>query len=344
MQPGTVADSFGSNIHVRGADGAILYVLDGIPMYTPALGTKAQLIDTLPTRLIQSIEVFTGGFPVEYSYSLGGVVNIATRKPTEDPTGEVQLTYGSYNYTDLSANFSQSIGKLSLIASGDYIRTTRGLDTPDAVDVLHDYRQGGNGFIKGDYQFDSKNRLSLLVTLQQDRYQIPIDPTTLPLSDAPPGATRGNDVFGDGPPPFVPYDANPTDNERTFFAALSFQHSGEVTTQLSVFEREIFENYDCDPSGSLGATADPGSGCSSFTRNSFHTGGIANASWKWLGGNWKAGVQLDEQHSTLRYSVYARNDASRSAARIPRPRSRAATTSTRSPPASTSRIASTSAR
>ena len=35
MQPGVHQDSFGSNLHVRGNDGAILYVLDGIPMVSP---------------------------------------------------------------------------------------------------------------------------------------------------------------------------------------------------------------------------------------------------------------------------------------------------------------------
>jgi len=310
MQPGTVADSFGSSIHVRGADGAILYVVDGIPMFAPAVGTKAQLLDTLPTRLVQNLQVFTGGFPVDYSYALGGVVNITTRRPAETPTGEVQLTYGSYNLTDLAANYSQSIGKLSIIASGDFVSTARGLDTPDAIDVLHDNRRGGNGFIKSDYQLDSKNRLSLVASYQQDHFQIPIDATMLPLSDAPPGATRGNDVYGNPSPQFVPYDANPTDTESTLFASLSYLHTGDVSTQVSLFERQVQESYDCDPAGSLGASADPGSVCSSFTRNAFHTGGLANASWHWLGGDWKAGVQLDDQHSTLRYSLFTRNDSS----------------------------------
>jgi outer membrane cobalamin receptor len=311
MQPGTVADSFGSNIHVRGADGAILYVLDGIPMFTPALGTIGQLLNTLPTRLVQNVQVYTGGFPVEYSYALGGIIDIQTRRPTVNPTAEVQLTYGTYNLTDVALNYSQAIGKLSVVASADFISTDRGLDTPDAVAVLHDYRIGGNGFVKLDYEFDSRNRLALVATFQQDKFQIPIDPTMLPLSDAPPGAIRGNDVYGNPPPPFVPYNANPTDLERTFFAALSYIHTGEVKTQVSVFARGTYEDFDCDPAGSLGATADPGSVCTTFTRNAVHFGGLANATWQWLPGNtWKAGLEVRDQRSTLNASLYARDDGS----------------------------------
>src|SRR6185437_15948735 len=84
MQPGVVQDSYGHNLHVRGADGALTYVIDGIPLISPSVGTVGQLLNTIPTRLVQSVDVLTGGFPVQYSYSLGGIVNIQTRKPTEN--------------------------------------------------------------------------------------------------------------------------------------------------------------------------------------------------------------------------------------------------------------------
>lgn len=311
MQPGTVADSFGSNIHVRGADGAILYVVDGIPIFTPPLGTVGQLLNTLPIRLVQNITVYTGGFPIEYSSSLGGVVDIQTRRPTVNPTAEAQITYGTYNFTDVALNYSQTIGKLGVFASADYVSTVRGLDTPNAVGVLHDYRSGGNGFVKLDYEVDSRNRLALIATYEQDKFQIPIDPTMLPLSDAPPGAVRGNDVYGNPPPPFVPYNANPTDFERTFFAALSYIHDGDVGTQISIFSRGLYEDFNCDPAGSLGATADPGSVCNTFSRNAVQFGGLASASWNWLTGNtWKAGVEVRDQQSSVNTSLFTRDDGS----------------------------------
>ncbi len=312
MQPGIVADNtFGFATHVRGADGAVLYVIDGIPMFPPPLGSLGQTQDTLPTRLVQSLEVLTGGFPVEYGYALGGVVDVVTRRPAAEPTAEAQLTYGSYNLTDVAADYSQSYGKLSAVASADFIQTDRGFDTPDAIEILHDYRIGGNGFAKLDYEIDSHDRLSLIGTYEEDQFQIPIDPTMLPLSDAPPGAIRGPDVYGNPPPPFVPYDANPTDFERNVFAALSYVHAGAVNSQVSVFARESYTDMDCDPAGTLGPTADPGSFCSSISRDSFHYGGLASLAWHWLTGNeWKAGVQVDDQPSSVGYSLYTRDDAS----------------------------------
>jgi hypothetical protein len=249
---------------------------------------------------------------VEYSYSLGGVVDIRTRRATDTPTGEVQLTYGTYNETDVAANYSQTFfGKLGVVASANFLSTDRGLDTPDAIGVLNDNRTGGNGFAKLTYDLDGQNRLEAFATYEEDKFHIPIDPTMLPLSDAPPGAVRGNDAFGDPPPQFVPYNAQPTDFERTVFAAASYLHSGDVGGQLSLYAREIYESFNCDAPNALGATADPGATCSDFMRDDFHFGLLGKVTWSWLPGNsWKAGVQVDQAHSSLGLADYTRDDSS----------------------------------
>ncbi len=312
MQPGAVADNaFGFGTHVRAADGAVLYVIDGIPLMPPPIGMLGQTLDAIPTRLIQNVQVFTGGFPVEYSYALGGVVDIQTRRPNPDATAEAQVAYGTYNATTASLNYSQTFGRLSLIASGDFESTERGFDTPDAIAILHDGRVGGEGFLKADYAIDSSNRLSLLATYSENHFQIPIDATMLPLSDAPPGAVRGNDSYGNAPPQFVPYNANPTDVERSLLTAVSFVHTGEVSTQASLYMREMYADYDCDPTDALGATADPGAFCASITRRAYHFGGVGNVTWNWLPGNhWKAGVAIDDQQNNLGVAQYTRDDAS----------------------------------
>ncbi len=312
MQPGVVQDSFQSNLHFRGNDGAVLYVIDGIPMVSPAVGTVGQLLNTIPMRLVDNVLVLSGGFPVDYSYSLGGIVDIRTRRPTSTPTGELQILYGSYDHVDVAGNYSQQIGRFGVLASADFLTTQRGLDTPDAVSVLNDKRIGGNGFLKATYELTDNDRLEILGTYQEDTFHLPIDSTMLPLSAAPPGAIRGNDVYGDSPPPFIPYDAQPTDHERTIFAALSYLHSGEsVNSQLSLYAREIYEDFNCDPTRALGASADPGSQCSNFTRDEFHYGLLGKITWHWLRvHSWKAGIQLDEAPSNVNFSLFTRNDVS----------------------------------
>ncbi len=313
MQPGVHMDSFGSNLHIRGNDGALLYVLDGIPLVSPSVGTVGQLLNTIPTRFIQNLEIYTGGFPVEYSYSLGGVADIRTRRATDTPTGELQLTYGTYNETDLAANYSQTFfGKLGVVASANFMSTDRGLDTPDAIGVLNDNRTGGNGFAKLTYDLDGQNRLEAFATYEEDKFHIPIDPTMLPLSDAPPGAVRGNDAYGDPPPQFVPYNAQPTDFERTVFASRSILHSlGDVRRPALAVRprgslRELVRR--AVRSGRLSIRR---SSCSDFIRENFHFGLLGKVTWSWLPGNsWKAGIQVDQAHSSLGLMDYTRDDAS----------------------------------
>ena len=62
-QPGVVADTFGFGLHVRGADGGLLYVVDGVPLLAAPLGQWGSTVGFLPTRLVQSVRFLTGGFP-----------------------------------------------------------------------------------------------------------------------------------------------------------------------------------------------------------------------------------------------------------------------------------------
>lgn len=313
-QPGMVADTFGFGVHARGADGGILYVIDGIPLLTVPLGTYG-VGSFLPTRIVQSLQLTTGGFPAEYGVGLGAVVDVTTRHAVGGAHGDVQVSYGSYDFFLPSFDYSQEVGKLSVFVAGNYESTSRGLDPPSVSPILHDGLTAGSGFARLDYELDSRDRAELIASLTQSQYQIPIDPTVLPLSDAPPGAVRGNDVYGNPPPPFVPYDANPTDAERDGFVALSYVHrfDREARLQVAPYVHQTLGQLLCDPAGSLGATADPGSTCSDVRRDIVHEGALVNVAWKPDAvQSWKTGATLDFAESDVSYTSYVRDDASAS--------------------------------
>jgi len=311
-QPGFVTDTFGFGLHVRGADGGLLYVVDGVPLLAAPLGQWGATVGFLPTRMVESLRILTGGFPAEYGSGLGAVVEVNTRRPLEQPTGEAQLIYGSYGLYDASLNYSQAIGKLSFFAGGNFQTSNRGFDPPSVSPVLHDGMVTGSGFARIDYQVNDRNRLELLSSFNESRYQIPIDPTVLPLSEAPRGAIRGPDAYGNDPPPFVPYDANPVEVERNFFATASYVHTAnKATLQVAPFVRESYGNLTCDPAGSLGASADPGANCSDVRRNVFHEGALVSVSGHPNAGHtWKLGVLADFARSQVNYAAYFRDDSS----------------------------------
>jgi hypothetical protein len=311
-QPGFVADTFGFGLHVRGADGGLLYVIDGIPLLAAPLGEWGATMGFIPTRLVQNVRVLTGGFPAEFGSGLGAVIDITTRHALGGPSGEAQVAYGSYGTTDYALNYAQEIGKLSLFAAGDFRNTKRGFDPPSVTPILHDDMTSGNAFVRLDYRLRETDHIEFITTFNQSRFQIPIDPTLLPLSQAPPGAVRGPDAYGNDPPPFVPYDANPVETERNVFAAVSYKHVGAVgTLQIAPFFREAYGKLTCDPAGSLGPTADPGSACSDVRRDVLHGGGLA--AFTWMQGQrhvWKTGLLVDAARSNVDYTAYFRDDPS----------------------------------
>jgi outer membrane cobalamin receptor len=308
-QPGFAPDTFGPDgvVHVRGAEMGVLYVVDGVPL--PG-GLAGQFTDVLPTRLVQSLRMFTGGLPVEYGPNSGGVIDVATRRGTGNPEGEVQMVYGTYQRVEPSAWYSQAFGKADVFVEGTFLSTQRGLSSPAASPILHDHLQAGDAFARVDYRPDDRERIELLAKYSQHAFQIPIDPTLLPLSDAPPGAMRGPDSYGNAPPVFVPFDANPTETERDLFIAVSYSRAfWDGGLQLSPYVRSSYGDLNCDPAGSLGATADPGSVCSDVTRRLLHEG--QTATYAWTAGDeqrWKAGVVLDDAQSGVNYTQFARDD------------------------------------
>ena len=311
-QPGFVADTFGFGLHVRGADGGLLYVVDGIPLLAAPLGQWGATVGFVPTRMVESLRILTGGFPAEYGSGLGAVIEINTRRPLDQPTGEAQLIYGSYGLYDVSLNYSQAIGKLNFFAGGDFQTSNRGFDPPSVSPILHDGMIAGSGFARVDYDVDERNRLEFLSSFNQSRYQIPIDPTVLPLSAAPPDTIRGPDAYGNDPPPFVPYNANPVEVERNLFATATYVHTGnKAMLQVAPFIRESYGNLTCDPAGSLGSSADPGASCSDVRRDVFHEGALVSVTGHPIAGHtWKVGALADFARSQVNYAAYFRNDGS----------------------------------
>jgi len=310
-QPGFVADTFGFGLHVRGADGGLLYVIDGIPLLAAPLGEWGATMGFIPTRLVQNVRVLTGGFPAEFGSGLGAVIDITTRHALGGPSAEAQVAYGSYGTTDYALDYAQEIGKLSLFAAGNFQNTKRGFDPPSVTPILHDDMTSGNAFVRLDYRLRETDHIEFIASFNQSRFQIPIDPTLLPLSDAPKGAVRGADAYDNDPPPFVPYDANPIENERNVFAAVSYRHVGAGgTLQIAPFVREAYGSLTCDPARSLGKAADPGSACSDVRRDVLHAGGLAD--FTWVQGQthvWKTGLLLDAARSNVDYTAYFRDDA-----------------------------------
>src|SRR5262249_15353666 len=105
-QPGFVFDALGQ-IYVRGNHANIQYQLDGVPLPDTVSGLFGQFITP---RLVENMEVITGGLPAEYGQRLSAVVNLNSRRPPPEGEGRAELLYGSFNTLTPSGFYRQKLG------------------------------------------------------------------------------------------------------------------------------------------------------------------------------------------------------------------------------------------
>lgn len=134
-------------INIRGTGGSpntqILMLIDGHPQFQGIFGHP--LADTYVSSDIERVEIIRGPASVLYgSNAMGGVINLITRKQTEEGfSGQLSETYGSYNTEKHAGSIGYKTGKLSILASGNHGRT-------DGIRDNTDFRIY-NGYAKAGY-------------------------------------------------------------------------------------------------------------------------------------------------------------------------------------------------
>jgi outer membrane receptor protein involved in Fe transport len=304
--PGVTGDALGQN-HVRGNYEDVAYWLDGVPL--PA-ALSNQLLTLIPTELVSRVDLTVGGMPVEYG-GVAGAAAITTILPESGQLGYAKLTYGSNNTVRPSVGYAAAWGRLRLLVAGSYEYTERGLDTPDAIPIVHDQAQTGQLLVRAAYSISSSDRIETTIAYRQSTLEIPLDPTLLPLLDAPPGTVRGPDRYGNDPPRYIPLDANPIERERDLLAIVGYRHRGPGGNWLAAaVVRSSQGDLGCDPVHSLGATADPGSICSDVSHGAQSYRGLLHY-WVTLGRHdtLKIGIQGGDEENRVDYTQYTRDDA-----------------------------------
>ncbi len=304
-QPGFVVDALGS-VYARGNHGDIQYQIDGIPI-PDSVGSL--FAASIPVRLIQSLEILSGGMPAEYGDRLSAVVNLVTRQGGEHDDGSVQIRYGSYQTTEVGAAYSTTEGKVGAFVGGSYLYSQRALDPPSIDPILHDTGTTGRIFTRIDWAPCECNRYELFATYAHNRFEIPLDPAATPFD---PNVPRGVDQYGNAAPAFIPRNTNSTETEDELFTAFSYTHKISDTSSFQLaplykLSRGVLYG---DAPDALGATADPGATASDVTRVAHHGGGVAAYNDTEGHHQLKLGVQTDYLYGTTSFTSYTRDDTS----------------------------------
>jgi len=168
-QPGWLYEG-NAVLHPRGSEYQTQFVVDGIPLTdnrSPSFGPEIEADD------LDSMTVYTAGYPAEYGRKLGGVVELNTRRQTDAGLhGQVVAAGGSYDSLSGYGRVQELAGKNTFGASVSGAMTSHYLNPV----VPENYTNKGTiGDFAGSYGRDrlESDRLSFTVRHELSRFEIP---------------------------------------------------------------------------------------------------------------------------------------------------------------------------
>jgi len=168
-QPGWLYEG-NAVLHPRGSEYQTQFVVDGIPLtnnLSPGFGTEME------ANNVQSMSIYTAGFPAEYGRKMGGVVELNTVQDTREGFhGEGVLSGGSFDTAGSYATGQYVWGKNVLGFTADGNMTGHYLNPPVPENFTN---TGTTGDFAVNYErdFTPSDRLTMSVEHQLARYQIP---------------------------------------------------------------------------------------------------------------------------------------------------------------------------
>jgi hypothetical protein len=158
-----------NDLRIRGADNQFSTFLDGVPLPQSITGS---ITDTFDPKDIQSLRVYTGGYPAEYGNQLSGVFDIKSRSGQGQPSGNITQSAASFNSYDTYGNVDGGTGAFGYFVSASRRQTDFFLNPPTQT-VNDDHGHEDHAFVKLDYNAGSADRVSLQLGANGSAFQTP---------------------------------------------------------------------------------------------------------------------------------------------------------------------------
>lgn len=125
FQRGSLSGTESGKLRLRGFGETRLRVLkDGVAIHRDgSYGNGPVDWSTLSAEEVEKIEIHRGVGPAKFGNTLGGVVNIITRKPDKTPKAKFSSVYGSEDTWDTRLSYAQKIGPLGWSLSASHYET-----------------------------------------------------------------------------------------------------------------------------------------------------------------------------------------------------------------------------
>ena len=168
-QPGWLYEG-NAVLHPRGSEYQTQFVIDGLPLTdnrSPSFGPEIEADD------LESMSIYTAGFPAEYGRKMGGVVELNTkRNPNPGLHGDWVLTGGTYDTLGSYGKLQETWGKNSVSATASGGMSAHYLN-PVVPENYTNNGTTGDFSTKYERDFNEKDRLILSVRHELSRFEIP---------------------------------------------------------------------------------------------------------------------------------------------------------------------------
>jgi len=185
-QPGWLYEG-NAVLHPRGSEYDTQFVVDGIPLTdnrSPSFGPEIEADD------LQSVSIYTAGFPAEYGRMMGGVVELNTVQDSQPGfRGEAVLSGGSFDSAGAFVQGQYAWGKNTFGGSASGGMTSHYLNPV----VPENYTNTGtvaDFSLRYARDFTPRDRFSVNVRHEVSRYDLPNEQVQQNWCDAP-GQTSG---------------------------------------------------------------------------------------------------------------------------------------------------------
>ena len=168
VTPGAVVghDNF---IHLKGNELSIHQFVDGVAFLDNA---NTHFTPGASPRMIESVNIITGGMPAEFGNRLGGVLDIVTKSGRSFHGGSVTLGGGTILARDAGVEYGVGGRKWDLYFGASAFSDGRFLNPPQPAEI-HDLGYGANNFLKLGHNPTDRDRLTLVVSTAGTNFQLP---------------------------------------------------------------------------------------------------------------------------------------------------------------------------
>jgi hypothetical protein len=168
-QPGLVYEG-NAVLHPRGSEYQTLFVVDGLPLTdnrSPSFGPEIEADD------LESMSIYTAGFPAEYGRKMGGVVELETkRNPNAGLHGESILTGGTYDTLGSYARVQETSGRNTFSATASGGMSAHYLN-PVVPENFTNRGTVGDFSLRYERDLNEKDRLIVSARHELSRFEIP---------------------------------------------------------------------------------------------------------------------------------------------------------------------------